>query len=166
MLFRSVHFSSSDSAATLAANAVLTNGSGTFQATMRTGGSQTVTAADTANSAIAGTSSGIAVMNAGPATHFVVSAPPAAGVGVAFSFTVTALDASNNVAPSYSGTVRFTSNGYTAVLPPMSTLSNGVGTFTATLSLFWSPPVQTITAADTVNTSINGTSNQITVSQR
>jgi len=43
------------------------------------------------------------------ATHFSVTAPASATVGTAVNFTVTALDASNNLVTSYSGTVQFTS---------------------------------------------------------
>ena len=49
-----VHFTSSDSQATLPPDAPLTNGTGTFSATFRTPGSQTITAPDTVNSAITG----------------------------------------------------------------------------------------------------------------
>jgi len=112
---------------------------------------------DTANSAIAGTSNGIAVVTAGRATHFVVSAPSDGGGGCGVQFHGHCPGSSNNVAPSYSGTMRFTSNGYSAMLPPTGTLTNGVGAFAATLSLSWSPPVQTITATDVADTSINGT---------
>src|SRR5208283_3819188 len=43
-----VHFTSSDTAASLPANVTLTSGSGTFSATLKTPGSQTFTATDTA----------------------------------------------------------------------------------------------------------------------
>ena len=71
-----VHFSSSDTAAVLPANTMLTNGIGTFSATLKTAGSQTLTATDTVNSSIAGTSGTINV-TAAAATHFVVAALPA-----------------------------------------------------------------------------------------
>jgi len=62
------------------------------------------------------------------ATHFSVTAPATATGGSSFSFTVTALDAANNVATRYSGTVRFTSTDSQAVLPVNSTLTGGTGT--------------------------------------
>src|SRR6202007_1766168 len=49
-----VHFSSSDGAAVLPANSSLTNGTGTFQVTLNTTGSQTMTATDTVTSTITG----------------------------------------------------------------------------------------------------------------
>ncbi|HMF23721.1 MAG TPA: hypothetical protein VKG24_16555, partial [Pseudolabrys sp.] len=80
-----------------------------------------------------------------PATHFAVSAPASATGGTAFSFTVTALTASNNVATGYSGTVHFTSSDGAATLPANATLTNGVGTFSATLK---TAGTQTIAATD------------------
>ncbi len=56
-----VHFTSSDGAATLPANSVLTNGTGTFAVTLNTAGSQTVTATDTLTASITGASGAIAV---------------------------------------------------------------------------------------------------------
>src|SRR6202046_611062 len=95
-----------------------------------------------------------------PPTTFSVPVPATATVGTAFSFTVTALDSSNNVATSYSGTVHFTSADSQAVLPANSMLANGTGTFSATLKTAGG---QTITATDTVKGSITGTSSSITV---
>jgi CSLREA domain-containing protein len=153
------HFTSSDGAAVLPANSVLTNGVGTFSATLKTAGSQTVTATDTVTASITGISNAIAV-SAAAATHFVVSAPASATAGSAFSLTVTALDAFNNTATGYSGVAHFTSSDGTAVLPANSTLTSGVGTFSATLKTAGN---QTITTTDTVTASITGTSNAITV---
>ena len=76
-------------------------------------------------------------------------------------FTVTAQDQFNNTATGYAGTVHFTSSDGNATLPADSTLTNGVGTFNATLKTAGN---QTITATDTVTNSITGTSNTITVS--
>ena len=155
-----VHFTSTDGAAVLPANSTLSSGSGTFSATLRTAGSRTITATDTVNGSITGTSGTIAV-SSGAATHFTVSAPYSTTVGTAFNFTVTALDASNNVATGYAGTVHFTSTDGAAVLPANSTLSSGSGTFSATLKTAGS---WTVTATDTVSGSITGTSGTIAVS--
>ena len=94
-------------------------------------------------------------------THFTVSAPGTATAGSAFSLTVTALDAANNTDTGYTGTVHFTSTDPAAVLPANTTLTNGVGTLSATLDTSGS---QTITATDTVTSSITGTSSSIAVS--
>ncbi len=154
-----VHFTSSDGSATLPANTTLTNGVGTLSATLKTAGTQTITATDTVTSSITGTSSAITVTPAA-ATHFTVSAPGSAGPNTAFNFTVTALDLFNNTATGYAGTVHFTSSDGTAVLPANSTLSNGAGTLSATLNTLGN---QTITATDTVTSSITGTSGTISV---
>jgi|HubBroStandDraft_6_1064221.scaffolds.fasta_scaffold00821_4 hypothetical protein len=153
-----VHFSSSDSQAVLPANSTLTNGAGTFSVTLKTAGAQTVTATDTATG-ISGTSGSISVI--GAATHLSVTAPGSATTGTAFNFTVSALDASNNIVTNYSGTVHFTSSDNHAVLPANSTLTNGTGIFSATLN---TAAAQTITATDTVTVSITGTSNAVTAS--
>jgi hypothetical protein len=72
---------------------------------------------------------------------------------MAFSFTVTAKDQFNNTNTGYAGTVHFTSSDGAAILPANSTLTNGVGTFSATLNTTGS---QTITATDTVTAAIIG----------
>jgi hypothetical protein len=96
------------------------------------------------------------------ATHFSVAGPPNATAGTVFSLTVSALDASNKVVATYSGTAHFTSSDGQALLPGNSTLTNGTVTFTAvTLNTTGN---QTVTATDTVNPSITGTSQSITVS--
>ena len=95
-----------------------------------------------------------------PATHFSVTAPASAAAGTAFNFTVTALDASNRMTTNYSGTAHFTSTDSQAVLPANSMLTNGMGTFSATLKTIGS---QTITATGTMTASITGTSTVITV---
>jgi hypothetical protein len=153
------HFTSTDALATLPANSMLTNGTGSFSATLKTVGSQTLTATDSAEPSIAGTSNSINVSTSAP-THFSVTAPASATPGTAFNFTVNALDAANNVATSYSGTVHFTSTDDQAMLPANSTLTNGTGTFSAILKTVGG---RTITATDTLTASITGTSNVVTV---
>jgi len=103
---------------------------------------------------------GLQIQVIGPATHFTVSAPASATAGSAFNFTVTALDQFNNAATGYGGTVHFTGSDGQAVLPANSTLTSGTGSFSALLRTLGS---QTITANDTANGSITGTSNTVTV---
>src|SRR5262249_38230597 len=67
----------------------------------------------------------------------------------------------NNVDTGYAGTVHFTSTDANATLPGNTTLSNGPGTFSVTLTTAGS---KTVTATDTVTSSITGTSNAIVVS--
>ena len=66
---------------------------------------------------------------------------------------MTALDAFNNTSTGYAGTVHFTGTDGAAVLPANSTLSNGAGTFSATLKTTGS---QSITGTDTITGSIMG----------
>ncbi len=155
-----VHFSSSDGQAVLPANTTLTNGTGTFTATLKTVGNQTITATDTVTSSITGISGAITVSPAA-ASHFVVSAVASASAGTPFSFTVTALDQFNNTVTGYTGTVHFTSSDGQALLPVNSSLTNGIGTFSATLKTAGN---QTITATDVVTSSITGKSSTIAVS--
>ena len=156
-----VQITSSDAAAVLPAANTLTNGVGSFQVTLNTLGNKTVTATDSVNNAITGTSNATNVSNVppAPATHFSVSAPASATAGTSFSVTVTALDASNATANSYSGTVHFTSTA-AGTVPADVALVNGVGVVSATLT---SSGNQTITATDTVSASITGTSNTIAI---
>src|SRR5205823_4875543 len=146
--------------AVLPSDGTLNGGTGTFSATLKTAGGQTVTATDTATSSITGTSSAINVSEAGT-TPCRVSASITATAGNAFSFTVTAQDQFNNTATGYTGTVHFTSTDGQAVLPGNSTLTGGAGTFSATLKTAGG---QTITATDTANGSVTGTSNAVNVS--
>jgi hypothetical protein len=154
-----VHFTSSDGSANLPADAPLTSGTGTFSATLNAVGNQTITATDTSDATITGTSASILV--ALPATHFLVTAElSSVTAGTMFTFTVTALDATESIAAGYSGTVHFTSTDGAATLPANATLTGGTGTFNVILRTAGS---QTITATDTVNSSLTGTSDTITV---
>jgi hypothetical protein len=151
-----VHFSSSDPSAgvVLPPDSTLTNGQATFSATLDRAGSQTINATDTANMTITGTMS--MSVNAAPADHLVLATTATSTAGVAFTLSVTARDQFGNSDPSYAGTVHFSSTDSSAgvALPPDSTLTSGNGNFSATLAR---AGTQTITAADTVTTSISGT---------
>ncbi len=150
-----LHFTSS-SAGTLPADYVFTgadNGTHTFSVTLTTNGSQTLGVTD-------GSITGSANLTVAPppATHFNVSAPASVTNGTAFSVTVTALDASNATATSYTGTVHFTSSS-AGTLPADYTFvsgDNGTHTFSVTLTTNGS---QSVTATDTVTSSITGTTN-------
>jgi hypothetical protein len=148
-----VHFSSSDnaSAVELPADATLANGQRTFSVTLVTAGSRTLSATDTETSTVTG-SAAIDVV-AGPATQLALSTTATPIAGTSFSFTVTALDRFGNSGSAYAGRVHFTSSDGSATLPPDSTLTNGQGTFAATLTRAGS---QTITASDTATPTIGG----------
>jgi len=155
-----VHFTSSDSQATLPGNTTLTNGTGSFAVTLKTAGSQTISATDTVTASITGGSNPITV-NAGPLTALAVQAPSAVTTGIAFSVTVNAADTYGNVVTSYTGTVHFTSTDGQATLPGNSTLTSGTGTFSSLI--LKTIGTQTITATDTVTATVKGTSNSINV---
>jgi hypothetical protein len=97
----------------------------------------------------------------GIATHFLVTALPTATAGMPLSFKITALDASNNPVATYSDPVHFSSSDNVAILPADKTLTNGAGTFSATMVTTGS---QTLTATDPFNSSVTGTSANIMVS--
>src|SRR5581483_11365583 len=144
-----VHFTTSDGGATLPADAPLTRGVGTFAVTFHTAGGQTLTAGDSG-----GLSAQAAVqVTPAAAASYRVSAPTSAAAGVAFAFTVTALDAFGNVATGYTGAVHFGSTDPTASLPADATLTGGVGNFTATLAQAGN---QTLTATDVAGGAVTG----------
>ncbi len=153
-----MHFTSSDPLAALPGDQPLTNGTATLQVTLLSAGNQTITATDTLT-AITGTSAAITVTVL-TATHFAVTAPATALTGSAFNITVTAQDASNTPVGTYSGTVHFTSSDAQALLPGDLQVQSGTTTLQTTLNTAGN---QTITATDTVTTSITGTSQTIAV---
>jgi hypothetical protein len=156
------HFSSSDGLALLPSNYTFTSGDGgvhvfTSAATLKTAGSQTVTATDTVNTTISGTAT--ITVNPAAADHFSVSAPASATAGIAFSVTVTALDPFNNVATGYAGTIQFASSDGQAALSANYTFTasdDGVHAFSNGGTLRTAGQ-QTILAIDTMNTAIIGT---------
>ena len=143
----------------LPANDTLTDGVGTFPATLKTAGSQTLTATDTVNASLLGTSGSITV-SAAAANQFVFPGRLRLPRARTVTFTVTADDQYGNTATGYTGTVDFASSDTAAVLPA-TILTDGVGTFPAALKTAGS---QTLTATDTVNASLLGTSSSIAVS--
>jgi len=154
-----VQFTSTDGQAALPPSSTLANGAANFMATLKTAGSQTITATDMTTASITGAST--ITVSAGVATRFSVTAPATANAGTSFAFTVTAFDALNNVATGYPGTVQFTSTDGQAALPMNATLTNGTTNFLTTLK---TDGGQTISATDTVTASITGKSNSIGVS--
>jgi phosphodiesterase/alkaline phosphatase D-like protein len=161
-----VHFTSSDSQAVLPADYTFTSadaGVHTFSVTLKTAGSQSLTATDTTTASITGTQTGITVNPAAASTLIVSGFPAAATSGVAGSLTVTADDLYGNIATGYTGTVQFSSSDSQAVLPANYTFGSadaGVHTFSATLETSGS---QSVTATDAATASITGTQTGITV---
>jgi alpha-tubulin suppressor-like RCC1 family protein len=136
-----VQFTSSDGSAVLPAATTLSKGAGTFSATLKTAGRQTITATDTVTTAVTGSSPGISV-NAGAAATMTTSqqaTPQSATVGQTFAkaLSVIVLDANSNPVPGL--TVTFTAPGTGASgmfasgasTAQVATGSNGVATATA-----------------------------------
>jgi hypothetical protein len=161
-----VSFTSSDTKAVLPANYTFTAtdaGTHTFSATLKTAGSQSITAADTVNASLTGTDGGITVNPAAASKMIVAGLPSPTTAGAGGSFTVTLDDPYGNIATGYRGTLHFASSDAKAVLPANYTFTatdGGTHTFSATLKTAGS---QSITATDTVNASLTGTDGGITV---
>ena len=163
-----VTFTSTDGHALLPGTSTLVDGTGTFTATLESAGNQTIAATDLSRSTITGVTNSITVATV--AARLAVTVPLPAKIaayfnftvtaGTPLSFTVTALDSADNPVPVYTGTVSFTSTDGQAALPANSTLTNGTGTFSATLKTAGN---QTIAATDTATVSITGTSISIHV---
>jgi len=163
-----VHFTSSDSAATLPANYTFIAGDAgahVFSATLKTvSASASITATDTVTSSITGTESPIAVTPAGAAILTVTGFPGSVVAGAANSVTVTAKDAYGNIATGYRSTVHFTSSDGAATLPANYTFiagDAGAHVFSATLKTVSTSA--SITATDTITSSITGTESPIAV---
>jgi len=155
-----VHFMSSDGQAVLPANSALVNGTGSFPTILKSITNTTITAADSATGSINSMPIMISVVSNAP-THFALATPGLATTRRPFSFVVTAQDVINNLSAGYSGTVQFTSSDSQAHLPAISPITSGTGNFSATLETQGN---QTISAADTITTSLKNTSSVIAVS--
>jgi hypothetical protein len=165
-----VHFTSSDAQAVLPANYTFVagdNGVHTFTngVTLKTAGDQIVTATDTVTSSITGAQSGVTVNPASTVSLLVNGVTSPTTAGASRSVTVAAKDAFGNTVPGYTGTVHFTSSDATAVLPADYTfLGSDFGTHTFGNGIaFKTAGPQSVTATDTVTSSITGAQSAITV---
>jgi hypothetical protein len=163
-----VNFTSTDSQFPSPGGQGLVGGTGTFTLSLRSAGSQTITATDISKPTITGVTGSITVEI--EVAHLRVSVPtgrsPAAvynftfTAGAPLNFTVTVFDGLGNVFPGYTGKVSFTSTDGQALLPSSSNLTNGTGSFSA---VFKTTGNQTITATDTATSSLVATSISIHV---
>ncbi len=152
-----VAITSSDIQAVLPPNAVLTNGVGSFSVTLKTAGSQSITATDTVTSSITGSQTGITV-NAGALASFTIStitSPQTAGT--AFPITITAYDQYGNVETGYSGALLSDLSGS---LTSTGSFTAGVWTGTVTITKAMATDVITVTDA---SSGINAQSGAFTV---
>jgi uncharacterized repeat protein (TIGR03803 family) len=161
-----VHFSSSDPQAVLPANYTFTaadQGVHTFTVTLKTAGTQSIAAADTANSSTVGNDTGITITPAAAATLVSSNVPSGTTAGSAFTLTLTTEDAYGNTATGYAGTVHFTSGDPKALLPANYTFTTsdaGQHTFSVTLK---TAGTQSVTATDTATGRLTATTSGIAV---
>ncbi len=153
-----VHFTSSDGQAVLPANSVLSSGTGTFSVTLKTAGSQSITATDTVTSSITGSQSGITVSHAAAASSVVIS-PAGASVtaGASQTYSAMATDAYGNTWDVTSLTTWSISSG------AGGSWSNNVYTSATAGSWTVTGTYETITA--TAQLTVNAITYQITVIQ-
>ncbi len=151
-----VHFTSSDAQAGLPADYTFTAadaGEHNFGATLKTAGTQALTATDTASGFIGGTEAGIVVKPAA-ASRLIIGGVPGVTLGVPFSLTLSLVNAYGNLATGYVGTLHFSSSDSTATLPANYTFSAadaGQHTFNITMR---KPGNQTLAVADTRNSTL------------
>jgi hypothetical protein len=154
-----VHFTSSDGQAVLPADYTFIAADGgvhTFTAALKTAGTQSLTAADTATASVIGREVGIEV-NPAAASKLILTAPSSVNAGAAFSLTLTVEDAFSNVVNNYTGTVHFSSTDTRATLPRNYTFTasdKGMHTFTGLV--LRKKGFQTITITDTHKSSLTG----------
>jgi hypothetical protein len=160
-----VQFTSSDPHAALPTAYTFTaadHGVHTFNITLTTSQTQTVTVADVGSPQSNGHASSY-VLPAPAARFAIIGAPSTIAHGVPFTFTVEAFDQYGNVSFHYNGTIHFTSTDPLAILPNDYTFveaDHGGHHFTATLR---SPGTAILIATDKARPSVKGTSATIRV---
>ena len=130
----------------------------TFNATLKTAATQSLTATDTVTGRIVATQAGIVVKPAA-ASQLIIGGLPGVTHGVAFSLTLTLEDAYGNVVTGYVGTVHFSSSDSTATLPANYTFTAadaGQHTFTNAMILR-KKGKQTFTITDPLNSALTAT---------
>jgi adhesin/invasin len=162
---QSVSFSQGAGSSTITTVSGTTNASGQATFTVKDTVAQSVTYTATIGATTVLQTASV-TFTPGAATHLTVGAPASSTAGSAFSVTVTAYDANNNVATGYSGIVHFTSTDAQAVLPSNYTFvpgtDAGAHTFTNAVTLKTAGS-KSVTATDTVTGTITGSAT-VTVS--
>jgi hypothetical protein len=149
-----LNLSSSDTSATLPASITFQQGHANFfQVTFATPGQQTVTVTDSANVSLAGTAT-TNVAAPAVATHFVVHVRSGASIGAPATVVVVAEDAHNHFVANYTGTADLSSSDASATLRASVTFEHGYARFQVTFTTLGQ---QTVTATDSVNSSLTGT---------
>ena len=120
-----VHFTCTDPQAVLPADYTFSAsdaGVHTFSATLKTAGTQSLSAMDTQTPAESATEGRILVQPAAASTMTVGGFPSTTTAGAAGNVTVTLRDAYGNIAGGYTGTVHFTSSDAKATCRPITRL--------------------------------------------
>ena len=156
-----IHFTSTDAKAALPANYKFTStdaGMHLFTSvTLKTKGTQSVTATDTVTASITGGQSGIYVNAAAIAKLVVSGLTSPRTAGSTGSIRVTATDAYGNRIMGYTGTIHFTSTDAKAALPAnYKFTSTDAGTHLFTSVNLKTKGTQSVTATDTVTATIKG----------
>src|SRR5262249_9787449 len=133
------------------------HGTHTFAYTLKTAGAQTVTALDTGNANLGFSGPTITVNPATMAGFRVVIQPGQQAVGYAVWEMIAAVDAYNNVVPTYTGTAHYTSSDSAAALPPDHTFTASDRGLQSFSMVFETPGTQTFTATDVANPAWAGT---------
>jgi hypothetical protein len=157
-----IHLSSSDPSAALAANYTFTASDAgvhtfTVGATLKTSGLQSISTTDTTTGSIKGSESGISVGAAGAATLAVEGTGDPILADSVTVFTVTVLDAFGNVASGYTGTVTFTSSDPDAVVPSDQTFTAGDAGVHTFVTILAAPGNASVVATDKGTAAITGT---------
>ncbi len=166
---KTVVFTSSDSQADSPSNYAFTianAGQATIAGViLKTAGTQTVTVDQLDDGSVDGIHSNITVSPSSATLLTVAGIDDPITAGTANTVTVTAKDPYNNTATGYTGTVAFTSNDSFATLPNNYTFVGGdagIKSFTNGVTLKTAGE-RSVTATDTVTSSITGTQANITV---
>ena len=131
----------------------LSNGAWTLNYTASVAGSYRLFAQATDSAGIGDSAFLSLTINAGPATHFVLSAPANVVRGVPFYVTVMALDAYGNPASLYSGIIAVAATDPNATLPSPYAYDGDCFMFSM---MFLTPGPQTITVDDIAIPAVDG----------
>jgi hypothetical protein len=125
-------------------------------------GTDTVTATDSANASVSGSTT--IVVTPAATSALIVAGYPSPTIKEEFhAFTVTAVDAYGNVTPGYTGTVTFSSDDDNASLPPNYTFTAADMGQHAFAAAFSRPGTFYLAATDTASSSITGRQSGIVV---
>lgn len=148
---------------TTLASGALTNGTRQYSVSLGSAGNHTLTAVDLSNGSITSMTSPTIVVVAALAHHFnvvTIASPQTAGTPT--SVTINAVDASNNIVPSFSGDAVLTANtGLNSISVNTVTFTNGV--WTGPVAFFGAGGAVTLSCADFASPPHTGTSNSFVV---